>query len=160
MENDNDFTFCQLGPPSDKEESEAQKIVPGISGITIDDESSSNGTASQRTGVLWNDKMPKGAISKKEATVGSLFFNVIDSSSSKQSRTLSRNVASEYTAGSEKQKIGARKPAPRAKVPFEKGYSQMDWLKLTRTHPDLAGTAYLMKMVFIKMPFISLENVK
>ncbi|KAF9602563.1 hypothetical protein IFM89_029862 [Coptis chinensis] len=27
----------------------------------------------------------------------------------------------------------------RAKVPFEKGYSQMDWLKLTRTHPDLAG---------------------
>lgn len=138
MENDNDFTFCQLGPPSDKEES-AQKIVPGISGITIDDESSSNGTASQRTGVLWNDKMPKGAISKKEATVGSLSFNVIDSSSSKQSSTLSRNVASEYTAGSEKQKIGARKPAPRAKVPFEKGYSQMDWLKLTRTHPDLAG---------------------
>jgi cytochrome-b5 reductase len=24
-------------------------------------------------------------------------------------------------------------------VPFEKGYSQMDWLRLTRTHPDLAG---------------------
>ena len=27
--------------------------------------------------------------------------------------------------------VVARKPAPRAKVPFEKGYSQMDWLKLT-----------------------------
>jgi hypothetical protein len=26
-----------------------------------------------------------------------------------------------------------------AKVPFEKGYSQMDWLKLTQKHHDLAG---------------------
>lgn len=32
-----------------------------------------------------------------------------------------------------------KKSAVRAKVPFEKGYSPMDWLKLTRTHPDLAG---------------------
>lgn len=31
------------------------------------------------------------------------------------------------------------KPKPRVKVPFEKGYSQMDWLKLTRTASDLAG---------------------
>ncbi|KAF3560819.1 hypothetical protein DY000_02019414 [Brassica cretica] len=35
--------------------------------------------------------------------------------------------------------LKARKPITRTKVPFEKGYSQMDWLKLTRTHPDLAG---------------------
>jgi cytochrome-b5 reductase len=27
----------------------------------------------------------------------------------------------------------------RKKVPFEKGYSQMDWVRLTQTHPDLAG---------------------
>ncbi|EFN52723.1 hypothetical protein CHLNCDRAFT_36685 [Chlorella variabilis] len=30
-------------------------------------------------------------------------------------------------------------PAPRKKVPFEKGFSQMDWVRLTQTHPDLAG---------------------
>lgn len=24
-------------------------------------------------------------------------------------------------------------------VPLEKGYSQMEWMKLARTHPDLAG---------------------
>ncbi|PSC69297.1 cytochrome b5 domain-containing RLF [Micractinium conductrix] len=30
-------------------------------------------------------------------------------------------------------------PPPRRKVPFEKGYSQMDWVRLTQTHPDLAG---------------------
>ncbi|XP_039781519.1 uncharacterized protein LOC120648966 [Panicum virgatum] len=33
----------------------------------------------------------------------------------------------------------SKKPVARAKVPFEKGYSQMNWLKLTRTHRDLAG---------------------
>uniref|UniRef100_A0A803N8R9 Uncharacterized protein n=1 Tax=Chenopodium quinoa TaxID=63459 RepID=A0A803N8R9_CHEQI len=33
----------------------------------------------------------------------------------------------------------AKKPATQAKVPFEKGFSPMDWVKLTRTHPDLAG---------------------
>jgi hypothetical protein len=36
----------------------------------------------------------------------------------------------------------SKKSAIRAKVPFEKGYSPMDWLKLTRTHPDLAGKLY------------------
>ncbi len=25
------------------------------------------------------------------------------------------------------------------KVPLEKGYSQMDWMRTMRTHPDLAG---------------------
>jgi cytochrome-b5 reductase len=39
----------------------------------------------------------------------------------------------------DEKKVSARKPVARSKVPFEKGYSQMDWLKLTRTHPDLAG---------------------
>ena len=36
----------------------------------------------------------------------------------------------------------AQLPAPpprRRKVPFEKGFSQMDWVRLTQTHPDLAG---------------------
>eukprot|EP00249_Psilotum_nudum_P015377 c25294_g1_i1 orf=597-1196(-) len=28
---------------------------------------------------------------------------------------------------------------PRARVPLERGYTQMNWLKLTRTEPDLAG---------------------
>ncbi|KAK1401148.1 Reduced lateral root formation [Heracleum sosnowskyi] len=40
---------------------------------------------------------------------------------------------------SQEPKTVVKKPVPRAKVPFEKGYSQMDWLKITRTHPDLAG---------------------
>lgn len=31
------------------------------------------------------------------------------------------------------------KPTPRARVPLEKGYSQMVWLRLLQTAPDLAG---------------------
>lgn len=60
-----------------------------------------------------------------------------------QSTELPKRVASEDTGklanSSQQQKPAVRMPAPRAKVPFEKGYSQMDWLKLCRTHPDLAG---------------------
>lgn len=54
-------------------------------------------------------------------------FNVIDASSSSSDAKTSV-------------KVPARKPVSRTKVPFEKGYSQVDWLRLTQTHPDLAGT--------------------
>lgn len=32
-----------------------------------------------------------------------------------------------------------KKPVPRKKIPFEKGYSQQDWLRLTRSREDLTG---------------------
>lgn len=75
-------------------------------------------------------------------------FNVIDASSSSSKSSLATNESSKQVASADdktsvkkvpEQKVSTRKPVPRAKVPFEKGYSQMDWLKLTRTHPDLAG---------------------
>ena len=114
--------------------------------ITIGDEFSDGSNSSQSSGFLWNEA-PKNSASKRQDKVGSLSFNVIDTSSpkqsSEQSSELSRPVASGGTGDSVnkiQERTVARKPAPRAKVPFEKGYSQMDWLKLTRTHPDLAGT--------------------
>ncbi|KAK9192329.1 hypothetical protein WN943_020946 [Citrus x changshan-huyou] len=76
----------------------------------------------QSSGFLWKpDELP----SKTNKTVGFLSYNVIDASSSSASGT--------------SVKVASRKPASRAKVPFEKGYSQVDWLRLTQTHPDLAG---------------------
>ncbi|XP_044489787.1 cytochrome b5 domain-containing protein RLF isoform X1 [Mangifera indica] len=76
-------------------------------------------------GILWkNDN--KGVAAKKEERVGFLAFNVIDASSSSSDAKTSV-------------KVPARKPVSRTKVPFEKGYSQVDWLRLTQTHPDLAG---------------------
>ena len=35
-----------------------------------------------------------------------------------------------------------KKPVPQVKIPFEKGYSQMDWLKLTQENPNLAGMSH------------------
>ncbi|KAJ9685648.1 hypothetical protein PVL29_017615 [Vitis rotundifolia] len=142
MDNDNDFTFCQVGSSANQDGFEAQELVPGIGGITINDEFSSGVVGDGNGGFLWKGKSPNNSTSK-EATVGSLSFNVIDTSSPKKSNELSRQAASEDAGSSVKvpQKSATRKPVARAraKVPFEKGYSQMDWLKLTQTHPDLAG---------------------
>jgi hypothetical protein len=119
------------------------KLVSDIGGLRLEDKFSNGSDSSQNSGLLWNEKMPNNTTFKKQGTVGSLSFNVIDTSSPKQSTELSRPVASgdvQDSVNKGQEQIVARKPAPRAKVPFEKGYSQMDWLKLTRTHPDLAGT--------------------
>ncbi|KAL6327846.1 hypothetical protein AAG906_026520 [Vitis piasezkii] len=140
MDNDNDFTFCQVGSSVNQDGFEAQELVPGIGGITINDEFSSEVVGNGNGGFLWKGKSPNNSTSK-EATVGSLSFKVIDTSSPKKSNELSRQAATEDAGSSVKvpQKSATRKPVARAKVPFEKGYSQMDWLKLTQTHPDLAG---------------------
>ncbi|KAA8515656.1 hypothetical protein F0562_018733 [Nyssa sinensis] len=55
-------------------------------------------------------------------------------------------------------KTPARKAAPWAKVPFEKRYSQMDWLKLTQTHPDLAGPLVLPHTFTFKTLFQTLDG--
>lgn len=114
--------------------------MPGIAGITITDQLSSGVANKQNGGFLWKGKSSSNSTSK-EITVGSLSFNVTDKSAPKKSNELSRQAASEDAGSSVKvtQKSATRKPAARAKVPFEKGYSQMDWLRLTQTHPDLAG---------------------
>ncbi|PSS09978.1 Cytochrome b5 domain-containing protein [Actinidia chinensis var. chinensis] len=146
MTSDDDFTFCRVGLPADKVGLEAGRPAPDISGVTIKDkghEAASDGGRNQSNGTLWKYELPSNAVSKKEATVGSLSFNVIDTSPRKQLTDVPKQGASKDSGksvnSSQQQKAPARKPAPRAKVPFEKGYSQMDWLKLSRTHPDLAG---------------------
>ncbi|KAL2982845.1 hypothetical protein AAZX31_12G009000 [Glycine max] len=79
---------------------------------------------------------------QKEATVGSLSFTVTSTASSRPNESTTKLVPTQANISSLKspaQKNSVKKPTVRAKVPFEKGYSQMDWLKLTQTHPDLAG---------------------
>lgn len=129
-----------MGLP-ERNDKEAKDLASDIGDITLKDELA-NGTVS-RTRVIWNDKLSNDITSRKQATVGSLDFNVIDMSSSKQPSMLSIEEvpkdAGKVVKNSGKQGISVRKPGARTKVPFEKGYSQMDWLKLTRTHPDLAG---------------------
>ncbi|KAF5737946.1 cytochrome b5 domain-containing protein RLF-like [Tripterygium wilfordii] len=142
-DNDNDFTFCQVGPPVNPDGVEVNKLVSDVRTITISNKFSNDTSGDQKGSSLWNGELPKNATAKKEATIGSLTFSVIDTSSPTQSSGISRKVASRdpetSIKGLQEQKTSARKATPRAKVPFEKGYSPMDWLKLTRTHPDLAG---------------------
>ncbi|KAK6119203.1 hypothetical protein DH2020_047051 [Rehmannia glutinosa] len=133
MADEDDFTFCQVGPPV-----EAQKVADDINGIHIDD---GNANAADRTSIRNGGSIWKvSASSHKQGTVGSLSFNVVDASSRKDvDQRPKQEVAGSSNNGSPQLKTPVRKSAPRTKVPFEKGYSQMDWLKLTRTHPDLAG---------------------
>ncbi|KAK6235868.1 hypothetical protein SCA6_011205 [Theobroma cacao] len=135
--------FLVVGLPTDQNDVDTTNLAADIGGITIKDEFSNSIDSSQNGGFPWKDKQPNNASLGKQATVGSLTFNVIDASCLKPSCESSRQVASGDADASgkkaEKPKISTRKPAPRTKVPFEKGYSQMDWLKLSQTHPDLAG---------------------
>lgn len=120
-------------PPDSEVVLEAKELASTVGSITLKD-----GLDQQRNGLIWKDN----SRSPKEETIGSLSFTVIDSSSSKK----------QSNESSENFKTPARKPITRTKVPFEKGYSQMDWLKLTRTHPDLAGKA---KYFFIGLLFLN-----
>lgn len=135
-EKDDDFTFCQVSAPVNQNGFDEQVVVPSIGNITINEEvpSSSNGDLFS----LWNNKVSPQATTVKADKVGSLSFNVISTTPIMQCSDASKQVENSSTFPAE-QKPLAKKPITRTKVPFEKGYSQMDWLKLTRTHPDLAG---------------------
>ncbi|GAB4828064.1 hypothetical protein Ancab_034979 [Ancistrocladus abbreviatus] len=144
-ENFEDFTFCQVGPPINQNGLDSEQSVPDISSITIKDNASGSNSRDQTpsSSFLWEDKLPINSIQSKQEKVGSLYFNIIDASVEKQLSEPQREAATSSGVSSAKgyseQKTALKKPVARAKVPFEKGYSQMDWLKLTRTHPDLAG---------------------
>ncbi|XP_016712474.1 cytochrome b5 domain-containing protein RLF isoform X2 [Gossypium hirsutum] len=138
-----DFTFCKVGLPTDQNGLEEKNLAADIGGIAIKDETSNCSDSSKNGGFPWKDKHPNNSTFVDQATVGSLTFNVIDASCLKSSGESSRQVAyvdaGASAVKSEKPRSSTRKSAPRTKVPFEKGYSQMDWLKLSQTHPDLAG---------------------
>ncbi|GMN53633.1 hypothetical protein TIFTF001_022771 [Ficus carica] len=132
MDNDDDFTFCKVDSPVDQDVIETKKLAADIDGLNIKGELPSGSASNQNGGFPWKGNLTNNNVSKKQETVGSLSFNVIDTSSPRRSsKPLKQPVPGD---------VGQlKKPVPRAKVPFEKGYSQMDWLKLTQTHPDLAG---------------------
>ncbi|KMT18809.1 hypothetical protein BVRB_2g029180 [Beta vulgaris subsp. vulgaris] len=133
-EKDDDFTFCQVSAPINQNGFDEQTVVPGISNISINEKSSSSNSGEQID--LWNNRNPRIS-TIVEDKVGSLSFNVI-STAPEQSSNAPQQAGNSFKDPA-KVKPVAKKPVARAKVPFEKGYSQMDWIKLTRTHPDLAG---------------------
>lgn len=129
--NDDDFTFCQV---SDQDNG-APKSLPDVSSMSLKDEKKNSGT-------IWDDNSKSNATSEKLEKVGSLSFKVIDASSQKKSTEppkQERVAVGSSVSTSQGPKTTVKKQTSRAKVPFQIGYSHMDWLKITRTHPDLAG---------------------
>lgn len=114
MGDSNDFTFCQVGSEQNNK-SNFTETVPNISRINLDENPKEEASSSSMKNVIKTD--------------------VPDSSTTTAIKAIETN--GEIQNGV--QEYAKRKPIVRSKVPFEKGYSQMDWLKLTRTHPDLAG---------------------
>ncbi|XP_075488127.1 cytochrome b5 domain-containing protein RLF-like isoform X1 [Primulina tabacum] len=133
MADGDDFTFCRVEKPVDGVED--QHVAVGIGGIRIDDK---NANGSQDSGSIWKAGVPS------QKTVGTLTFNVIDASTqevmNERPKLDLKEVAGSTSKEPLEQKTLVKKPMPRRKVPYEIGYSPLDWLKLTRTHPDLAGS--------------------
>ncbi|KAK1281868.1 Delta(8)-fatty-acid desaturase [Acorus calamus] len=142
MDDASDFTFCQVGLQVIDDQLESPKSIPSIAEIALED----NRLKDVGTDKIASTKQHGSSVDEtttKAARDG-------DSSSSEfvnlQRPTIKLKALPEQagsnthdTANALEKKSPIKKPVVRAKVPFEKGYSQMDWLKLTRTHPDLAG---------------------
>ncbi|XXG56488.1 hypothetical protein AAC387_Pa03g3882 [Persea americana] len=131
MADTSDFTFCQVGLQGDGDSLESPKIIPSIRNITINYNPSS----------LQKNSSSGNSTSKESATDDSLTFKVIDKLPPKLKvvECLERRDFGDSFLDAQDEKTVTKKPIARQKVPFEKGFSQMDWLKVTRTHSDLAG---------------------
>lgn len=125
MDDSSDFTFCQVGIQSNDEHLGAPDAVPNIT-KPLD-----NSLMDDVNNIRLRDNDVKNS-----EIAGSPFNNV---SETDQLTSKASAKTGDTRNGVKEQKPAIKKPAVRAKVPFEKGYSQMDWLRLTRTDPDLAG---------------------
>ncbi|XP_064982579.1 cytochrome b5 domain-containing protein RLF-like [Musa acuminata AAA Group] len=125
MVDSSDFTFCKVGLQAEDGNLESPKAIPDVRKIILEDTNDkSQGTA----GLKGQSDVSKSNISSEVVPTK------VDDSKRK-----TQKPDGEADDLAQKQKAKVKKPVGRTKVPFEKGYSQMDWLKLTRTHPDLAG---------------------
>ncbi|WOK92588.1 cytochrome b5 domain-containing protein RLF isoform X1 [Canna indica] len=141
MVDSSDFTFCQVGSQFEDDNLESPKAIPDVKRIVLEDNPS--GGASTENSPVPND-ISRGTSALEEhsdvsSSNNSSRFVLANEEQSKTITPKTVGQAEDLEHLSQEQKPTAKKPVVRAKVPFEKGYSQMDWLKLTRTDPDLAG---------------------
>ncbi|KAK8957107.1 Delta(8)-fatty-acid desaturase [Platanthera zijinensis] len=140
----NDFTFCKVDSQAVNDHVESPKAIPDVNRITLKDHFSDDKDL-KKSYDYFQDKNSSAILPKK--FVASSGFPLYGSSgilppdfNSNGSPVLEIGGSNGLSlSGIDGPKPVLKKQPVRAKVPFEKGYSQMDWLKLTRTHPDLAG---------------------
>ncbi|KAL4186142.1 hypothetical protein AMTRI_Chr09g12760 [Amborella trichopoda] len=153
MEGYKDFSFCQVGDDVNEHQLESPKGMPNISKVTIKDGSSED---DKHEGPTSNVLPSPVDISPNTSLVDNGKIDELVAQGSLPSMTakmeppkpISSEVLGSKMSESSKDSvktsdtnplIASKRPRVRTKVPFEKGYSQMDWLRVTRTHPDLAG---------------------
>ncbi|CAN6280980.1 unnamed protein product [Urochloa humidicola] len=128
-----DFTFCKVSSAENNGQLGSPKAILVAS-------------MEKKNGMKTND-------SDKNTRSDSIISATTQSYNMKEPVTQTSNGAESNVPSQDK--LSSKKPVARAKIPFEKGYSQMDWIKLTRTHPDLAGLKGISNR-----RLISLEEVK
>ena len=99
-----------------------------------------NGADTSKTKKIQDNMETDNAITDERSPfISSSISSISLQDSSIKEPVLTKGSGESVPPNASPQPKSSKKPAARAKVPFEKGYSPMDWLKLTRTHPDLAG---------------------
>ncbi|URE32717.1 Cytochrome b5-like Heme/Steroid binding domain [Musa troglodytarum] len=133
-----DFTFCKVGLQAEDGNLESPKAIPDVRKIILEDNPS--GEVGTENNLVSDDKSQGTAGLKGQSDVStSNISSELVPTNVDDSKKKTQKPDGEADDLAQKQKVKVKKPVVRTKVPFEKGYSQMDWLKLTRTHPDLAG---------------------
>ncbi|CAL5079366.1 unnamed protein product [Urochloa decumbens] len=126
-EDSSDFTFCKVSSEENDGQLGSPKAIP-VASMSLEDVHVYSATTAKKDGPKANDSdKDKSGNRGSVSTQDNMKEPITQTSGGAES-----NVSSQA-------KPSLKKPAARKKVPFEKGYSQMDWLKLTQTHPDLAG---------------------
>lgn len=138
MVDSSDFTFCKVGLQAEDGNLESPKAIPDVRKIILEDNPS--GKVGTENNLVSDDKSQGTAGLKGQSVVSkSNISSEVVPTKVDDSKKKTQKPDGEANDLAQKQKAKVKKPVGRTKVPFEKGYSQMDWLKLTRTHPDLAG---------------------
>lgn len=127
-EGSSDFTFCKVSSAESDGELGSPKAIP-MASMTLEDVRVDSANTAKENSMKTID-------SDKDRSDNSASVSTQDAN---MENPVTQKIGGSKSNVSSQTKPSPKKPAPRAKVPFEKGYSQMDWLKLTRTHPDLAG---------------------
>lgn len=130
-EDSSDFTFCKVSSAENDAQPESPKGIP-VASMTLEDVPVDSANTSKNNGV-------KNVYSENDRSGNNVGVSVSTKDNNMKAPVTQTSGGAESNVPLQAKPSTKKKPTARAKVPFEKGYSQMDWLKLTQTHPDLAG---------------------
>ncbi|XP_062187226.1 cytochrome b5 domain-containing protein RLF-like isoform X2 [Phragmites australis] len=128
-----DFTFCKVSSAENDDQLESPKTIP-VASMTLEDVRDDSPSISKKSEIQTNDTDKDG----RSSSISGSVVSVPPQDCNVKEPVIQTSRGAESNVSSQP-KPSLKKPAARAKVPFEKGYSPLDWLKLTRTHPDLTG---------------------